>query len=272
MPRPKDGVTLPLECFDHVIDAPAALPEFADNQLDARFAAIGRHIAGIVEAQSGPTLQLGLGKVQQAVLEALKAADATDLKLHAGMVSTPLLGLLEAGKMSAETGAITCGVALGGHALYEEAASDSRFRFREVGHTHAAATLAAIPGLIAINSAIEVDLFGQANAEFIGDKQVSGGGGLTDFLAGAQASDGGLAVIALNATAKGGALSRIVPRLSAPAVTVPRTLVDCVVTEHGIARLTGLDLEDRAKALIEIAAPEHRDRLSNDWATIRSAM
>lgn len=272
MPRPKDGVALPAAAFDLLADHDTPLPGFPETGLTPELEAIGGHVADLVEETGVSTLQFGLGKVQSAALAALAARPGKPLKLHAGMVSTPLLDLIEAGRVQEAPGAVTCGVALGTQALYARAASDRRFAFRSVGFTHAANTLARIKGLAAINSAIEVDLFGQANGEFLGARQVSGGGGLTDFLAGAQASPGGIAVLALNASAKGGAVSRIVPRLAAPAVTVARTLVDAVVTEYGIARLHGLDLDARARALIAIAAPAHRDVLSAAWDEMRRQM
>lgn len=272
MPRPGDGVTLPASLFDIAVPADTPLPEFPDAAPDPDFDAIGRHIARLAAREGARTLQFGLGKVQAAALQALAATDGPPLRLHAGMVSDSVLDLIEAGRVAGEDGAITCGVALGSSPLYARASTDRRFRFRPVGFTHAAATLAGMERFMAVNSAIEVDLFGQANAEFVGGKQVSGGGGLTDFLAGAQASTGGLAVIALVASAKEGSVSRIVPRLDGGAVTVPRTLVDLVVTEHGIADCRGLDLDARAGAILSVAAPDHRDALASAWAEMRRRM
>ena len=139
-------------------------------------------------------------------------------------------------------------------------------RFAPVPVTHGLATLAAIPRLCAINSAVEVDLLGQADAETVGGRAVSGVGGLGDFLRGAQASVGGLAVVALAASAQGGTVSRIVPRLSSGVVSAGRTEVGLVVTEHGVADLRRLDLDGRARALIAVAAPQHREGLERAWA------
>jgi acyl-CoA hydrolase len=125
---------------------------------------------------------------------------------------------------------------------------------------------------MAINSVLEVDLFGQANAEFIRGRQVSGTGGLTDFLRGARASPGGIGMTALASTAKGGAISRIVPRLAPDATSVSRADMDVVITEHGVARLRGLDLDGRAAALIAIADPAHRDTLATAWDAMRRAL
>jgi acyl-CoA hydrolase len=145
-------------------------------------------------------------------------------------------------------------------------------RFTPVIETHSSDVLSAIPRFTAINSALEIDLMGQANAEFLGGRQVSGIGGLNDFLRAAARSEGGKPIIALNATAKGGALSRIVPKLTGGAVSVGRGDVAIVVTEFGSADLRGLSLDDRAKALISLAAPIHRDGLERDWREMRSGL
>ena len=117
-----------------------------------------------------------------------------------------------------------------------------------------------------------MDLLGQANAEFIRGRQVSGTGGLTDFLRGARASEGGLGITALVSTAAGGTVSRIVPRLADSAVTVTRADMDIVITEHGAARLRDLDLDARAAALIAIADPAHRDALERAWRDLRQSL
>ena len=119
---------------------------------------------------------------------------------------------------------------------------------------------------------IEVDLFGQANAEFLGGRQMSGGGGLVDFARGAQGSPGGKAIFALASTAKGGAISRIVPRLSPDATTLTRADVEIVVTEFGAADLRGLSLDARAQALIDVAHPDHRAALKEAWTQMRSRL
>ena len=133
--------------------------------------------------------------------------------------------------------------------------------------THGAAELAGTPRLMAINSALEVDLFGQANLEWRSGRQVSGVGGAPDFARGAMASAGGRSIIALPATA--GGASRIVARLTAPTVSLARHETDVIVTEHGVAELRGKTVGERAEALIAIAAPEHRGALQDAWREIR---
>lgn len=265
MPVPRDGITLPLADADAIVEVEQDLLTVPPVTPDPAFAAIAGHIRSLL--RDGDTLQFGLGKVQLAMLANLTGL--RDLRLHAGMVSDPLLPLLSHDVLHDGPEAVTAGVALGSTDLYKAVAADPRLRFRPVGFTHDIRTLAAIPRLVAINSVIEIDLFGQANAEYLGGEAISGGGGLLDFLRGARASDGGLPILALVSTARGGTLSRIVPRLSAPAITIPRADVALVVTEHGIANLRGLDEEARAMALIGIADPAHRDGLEAAWAQAR---
>lgn len=268
MPKPRDGVSVDMSRFSHVAEADTPLIQIAPSNLPESFSAIGLHIAGLIDG--GDTLQFGLGNVQQAVLEVLR--DHQNLRIHSGMVSDPVVGLIEAGALANDPGAITTGVAIGTDQLYTQVADDTRIHFRPVSHTHALPTLAAIDNFKAINSAIEVDLFGQANAEFIGGKQVSGTGGLVDFMRGAAASEGGRAMTALASTARKGTLSRIVPRLAPAASSIARADMDTVITEHGIAELKGKTIDQRAQSLIEVADPGFRDDLSKSWDAIRSAM
>jgi len=267
MPRTLGAARVPIAEVDFVVEADA--PLLADDDAgDAAFDAIGRHVAGLVG--DGDTLEVGVGRVQR-VFAAL--AGARGLRLHTGAITTPLLRLIEAGGVSEEDGAITCGVALGAPELYEFVAENPRVRFAPVGETHDIATLRAIPRFVAVNSVIEVDLLGQANAEMIDGRQIGAAGGLVDFMRGARASPGGRAIVALPATAKGGRLSKIVPALPpGSAVGVARGDMDLVVTEHGVADLRTKTVDERAAALIAIAAPEFRDDLARAWAERRGRM
>jgi acyl-CoA hydrolase len=263
MPAVRDGPTTPLDAFDVVVEVGTPLPGYGAGLIDPVSAAIAARVAALVPDDA--TVQTGLGKIGVATLAAL--ADRRGLSIHSGMVTDPLIELLDRDAVNA----VTTGVALGSSGLYARVAEDARVRFQPVGQTHAISTLAAIPRFLAINSAIEVDLFGQVNAEWMDGRQVSGAGGLIDFLRGAWASDGGVPVIALPASAKGDALSRIVPRLSCPP-SVGRGDPVVIVTEHGTADLRGLSIDARAEALIDVAAPSHRDRLAEDWSAMRRAM
>jgi acyl-CoA hydrolase len=178
------------------------------------------------------------------------------------MVVDGVIPLMESGAIAPRAGSIFSGVALGSADLYARAGEDPAFQFGAVNETHDFRRLSAIENLVAINSALEIDLSGQVNAEAVGTQQVSGAGGIADFLRGAAAAPGGRGIIGLASTAKSGALSRIVPTLGAGVpVTVPRNDVSLVVTEHGIADLRNKTLTQRADALIAIADPAHRPAL-----------
>ena len=141
--------------------------------------------------------------------------------------------------------------------------------------THDLATLMNMRGLVAVNSALEVDLFGQCNLEHANGRAVSGCGGAPDFARGARMAPGGLSVVALNAafSSKGKAASRILPTLSSNAVaSLSRVDVDVVVTEFGIAHLRGRSVHERAEALIGVAAPEFRDELQAAWNAIAAKL
>jgi acyl-CoA hydrolase len=269
MPRTEGAPTIPYAALDYVVEATSPLLAYDTGGIGGAFEAIGRTIAGLID--DGDTLQFGLGQVQGAVLRAL--GHKKNLRIHSGMISDPVLGLLDAGAVEDAPGAITTGVALGSPALYERAAHDPRFRFAPVAFTHDISTLRAIPDFVAINSTIEIDLFSQCNAEMIGGKQMSGAGGLVDFLRGARLAKNGRAVVALQSTAKGGSVSRIVAQLDQGAsVSIARGDVDIVVTENGVADLRGKGLDERAQALIEIAAPAFREDLAARWRDMRKSL
>jgi acetyl-CoA hydrolase len=150
------------------------------------------------------------------------------------------------------------GSILGGPDAVRLAAATPGLRLRSVDHTHSAAVISSIDDFLSVNSAIEVDLFGEVNAEVAGGRYLGGIGGSVDYLRPAVRATGGRSVIALPATARGG-ISRVVARVER--VTVARSDVDVVVTEYGVAELRGTSEAERAKRLIEVAAPEHRDGL-----------
>lgn len=263
MPRVQ-GAVWPLSAFDVVADAPHELLTYDVGALDPAFEAIKRHLQAIMP--DGASVQFGVGKAGIAALAALEGMKG--LKIFSGMVTDPLLPVLDSGALTE----VVTGLAAGSRALYDRCGSDSRIRFEPSNVTHDIRVLAGVPRLVAVNSAIEIDLFGQANAEFQDGRQISGVGGLTDFLRGARLSKGGLPILALPASARRGEISRIVPRLPPTAVSVPRADVGLVITEHGVADLRGLTLDGRAEALIGVADPAHRDGLADSWAAIRRSL
>ena len=257
MPR-THGPSIPWSRIDAAIEHDGPLLEAPDPAPDPAMDAVAERIVTLVPDRA--TLQLGLGRLQSAVLRAL--CGRRDLRLHTGMVSDGLLALIADGALAPAPDAVVAGVALGSQALYDAVAG--RVQFREVGHTHDHGVLRAIPRLTAINSALSVDLLGQVNGDCLGGRQLSGIGGLPDFLRGARQAPQGRGIIALPAATPKGQ-TRIVPILAAGPVSVTRLDADCVVTEHGIADLRHLDVHARARALIAIADPTHRESLERDW-------
>lgn len=268
MPVPARSPKVALASFDVVVEANRPMMTYDPGTLDPTFQQIARHVAEHIV--DGAAIQVGLGKMGFAVMNVI--SDRKNLSIRSGMVIDPLLGLMDCVAIADGPDSIVTGAALGSTALMERLSNDARVRFTPVSETHNSDILSAIPRFTAVNSALEIDLMGQANAEFLGGRQVSGIGGLNDFLRAAARSAGGKPIIALNATAKAGALSRIVPKLSGGAVSVGRGDVGIVATEFGSCDLRGLSLDDRAKALINLAAPAHRDGLEQGWREMRAGL
>lgn len=223
---------------------------------------IGRLIARLVP--DGATLEVGLGVIPDAALAAL--ASKRDLGVHSGTIGDGIVALAEAGAITnrrkpIDTGFIVTAGVLGTMHAYRWAHRNESLRVRSPRHTHNAAVLASIPHFIGINTALEVDLTGQMNAETAGGISIGMIGGHADFMRGCQLSAGGIGICALPSTAKGGRVSRIVARLSDGVVTTARGDADVVVTEHGIAELKGRSVRERARALIAVAHPDFRKEL-----------
>jgi acyl-CoA hydrolase len=251
MPDLPGAPRLPLTRFAALAEDTSPLPQMPIPGPDATFRAIAAQVLSLLRPDD--TLQLGLGRLQTAILAALAQTPIPDLACHAGMISDGVTA-------ATFPRGITTGVALGSHAFYRTL-PDLPLTQAPVGQTHAAATLAALPAFVSVNSVIEVDLTGQANGEWLSGRQISGQGGMVDFVRGARASHGGRSILALPSTARDGS-SRIVPRLArGTPVTVTRADVDIVVTEHGAAHLREASLSERARRLAAIAAPDQRDSL-----------
>jgi 4-hydroxybutyrate CoA-transferase len=233
-------------------------PEVTEMQV-----AIARNVAGLIE--DGAVLQTGIGGIQDAVLPLLM--DRKDLGVHSELVSDGVIPLIDAGVL---TGArknfkprkIILGFALGTKNLFDYVDNNPIFEFHPTAYTNDPALIARNDSMVAINSALQVDLTGQVCSDSIGTYFYSGIGGQVDFLRGASRSKGGKPIIALSSTAKGGTISRISPMLAPGAgVVTSRGLIRYVVTEYGVAYLHGKSIRERAKALIEIAHPKFRDEL-----------
>lgn len=228
-------------------------------------ALIGNHVASLIE--DGATLQMGIGNIPNAVLANLTGHKR--LGIHTEMFSDGVLPLLEKGVITGEEKAVkkgkivTC-FAVGTQKLYDFINDNPVVHFKEGAYTNDTAVIRKNPKVTAINSAIEIDLTGQICADTISNKQYSGVGGQMDFMRGASLSQGGKPIFAMTAaTAKG--ISKITPYLKQGAgVTTTRAHVHYVVTEYGIANLFGKNLQQRAKALIAIAHPDHREALEKE--------
>ncbi|MEJ2889665.1 acetyl-CoA hydrolase/transferase family protein [Actinomycetospora aeridis] len=257
MPRTAGTPGIPRERFAGVVETDRPLAPVPDRVPDAVDAAIAGHVAGLVE--DGDTVQIGVGALPTAILAGLSGH--RDLGFHAGMLTTGVLRLVEQGAITGarkeiDPGLLVTGTAIGGEELYARV-PDLPVLFRPASYTHDPGVLAQLRRLVAINSALEVDLAGQVGAESAGGRRLGAIGGQADF-SGAAARTGARSIIALRAVA--GGRSTIVRALSGP-VTTARADVDAVVTEHGVAHLRGCGERDRARRLRAIAAPEHREAL-----------
>lgn len=256
MPATRGAPGIPFERFAAVIDAPQALRE-ADPGVDEVSLRIAGHAATVIP--DGATLQAGLGRVPEAVLRGLTGK--RDLAIHSGLIGDSTLHLLRSGALRPRN-PITAGVAIGTRALYDTV-SGPEFTFRSPSFTHDLAVLANLERFVAINSAIEVDLNGQAHAEETPSGYISGPGGASDFAAGARGR-GGLRIVVLPSTAAKGKISRIVRTADATGpVSLGRFDIDMVITEHGVADLRGKTHEARRAALIAITDPAHRAALTD---------
>lgn len=221
--------------------------------------AIAKHCASLIE--DGSTLQMGIGSIPDAVLQQLYTHK--DLGIHTEMFSDGVIDLLEKGVITnrykkKHRRKVTASFAIGSKRLYEYVNDNPLFSFLEAEYVNNAYVIGKNPKVVAINSAIEIDLTGQVCADSIGTLQYSGVGGQMDFMRGAALSEGGKPIIAMSSTTKSGE-SKIVPFLKEGAgVVTTRAHVQYVVTEYGIRNLYGKNLKQRAYALIDIAHPDHR--------------
>ncbi|HVO74073.1 MAG TPA: acetyl-CoA hydrolase/transferase C-terminal domain-containing protein [Ignavibacteriaceae bacterium] len=267
-PRALGDCFIHIDKIDYCVEVDEPLKELkpeeeASKEEQELFEKIGKNIAGLIE--DGSTLQMGIGNIPDAVLHYLD--DKKDLGIHTEMFSDGIIKLVEKGiltneKKTLHPGKIITSFVLGSKKLYEFIDNDPLMEFHPSQYTNDPYIIAANDKMVAINSAIQVDLTGQVCADSIGPKFYSGFGGQLDFIRGASRSKEGKPVIALPATAKGGQISRIVPFLNLGAgVTTTRGDVHYVVTEYGIADLYGKTILQRAKALIDISHPAFREEL-----------
>jgi 4-hydroxybutyrate CoA-transferase len=263
MPRTFGDSFIHVSEIDAVVESSRPLPEMKKPEITETHTAIARNVASLIE--DGSVLQTGIGGIPDAVLPMLK--DRKDLGVHSELVSDGVIPLIEAGIITGERKnfkprKIIVGFVLGSKSIFDFVDNNPIFEFHPTAYVNDPALIARNDRMVAINSALQVDLTGQVCSDSIGNQFYSGIGGQVDFLRGASRSKGGKPIIAISSTAKGGAISRIVPMLSPGAgVVTSRGLVRYVVTEFGVAYLHGKSIRERAKALIEIAHPKFREEL-----------
>jgi acyl-CoA hydrolase len=263
MPRTYGDSFIHVSEISAIVECSRPLCELPRLEITDMHRAIAKNVAELIE--DGATLQTGIGGVPDAVLPFLM--DRKDLGIHSEMVSDNVIPLIEAGVITGQRKTllprkIVLGFALGTRKLFDFVNDNPMFEFRPNRFTNDPMTIARNDRMVAINSALQVDLTGQVCSDSIGQYFYSGFGGQVDFLTGAAKSKGGKPILALPSTAKNGTMSRIVPMLTPGAgVVTSRALVRYVVTEHGIAYLHGRTIRQRAEALIQIAHPKFRDQL-----------
>jgi 4-hydroxybutyrate CoA-transferase len=280
VPRTHGDSFIPVSRLDYAVRWDAPLYEVERRMPDAVQRQIGRHVAGLVE--DGATLQLGIGAIPDAVLQEL--GDRRDLGVHSEMFSDGVLDLVERGvitgaRKALDRGKIVSSFVVGSRRLLDFIDDNPMVELHPSDYTNDTRIIRQFEHMVAINSAIQVDLTGQVCAESIGTRLYSGVGGQMDFLRGAALAKEGRPIIALPATARmphasgikasrellepvDGLVSRIVPVLTpGAAVTTSRAHVHYIATEYGVAELHGRDLAERARSLITIAAPQFREEL-----------
>src|SRR6266581_2223525 len=263
MPRTYGDSFIHATELDAVVESSRPLCCMKPPQITDMHVAVARNVAGLIENRA--VLQTGIGGIPDAVLPFLM--DRKDLGIHSELVSNGVIPLIEAGVI---TGAqknfkprkIILGFALGSKNLFDYVDNNPIFEFHPTAYTNDPALIARNDKMVAINSALQVDITGQVCSDSIGTYFYSGIGGQVDFLRGASRAKGGKPIIALPSTAKGGTVSRITPMLLPGAgVVTSRGLIRYVATEYGVAYLHGKSIRERAKALIEIAHPQFREGL-----------
>ena len=263
MPRTYGDSFIHVTDLDAIVEANQPLCELPPPEITPLHRAIARNVAALID--DGATLQLGIGGIPDAVLPFLM--DRRDLGIHTELISDNAIPLIEAGvitgnRKSFKPRKIILGFVLGSRRLFTFVNENPIFEFHPSSYTNDPWLIARNDHMVAVNSALQIDLTGQICSDSIGTNFYSGIGGQVDFIRGAARSKGGKPIIALPSTAKDGTVSRIVPTLTAGAgVVTSRGAVRYVVTEHGTAYLHGKSIRQRAEALINIAHPKFRDEL-----------
>lgn len=271
MPRTHGNTLVPLSSIDAYVHTNRPLPYREPPTPDEVESAIGAHVAKLVP--DGATMQLGIGAIPDAVLSRL--SDKNDLGVHTEMFSDRVVELVERGvitnrRKKVHPGRITTSFVLGSKRVFDFCDDNPFVEFYPADHTNDPSVIRKNDNVVAINSALEIDLSGQVVADSIGHRIYSGIGGQMDFMRGAALSHGGVPVIAIPSTAASGKVSRIVSTLKPGAgVVTTRGHVHWIVTEYGAVNLWGRNLRERADLLISIAHPDFRSQLESEFREIR---
>jgi acyl-CoA hydrolase len=263
MPRTHGETSIHVSHLAAIVETSRPLLELVREPVTEQHLGVARNVATLIP--DGATLQTGIGGISDAVLTCL--GDKRDLGIHSEMCSDSVIGLMDSGVLNGERkslhrGKVVLSFVLGTQPLFDYLHENPSFEFRPICYTNDPFVVAQNDRMVAINSALQVDLTGQVCADSLGTRPYSGFGGQIDFIRGAARSKGGVPIIALPSTAMGGAVSRISTVLEPGAgVVTSRADVHYVVTEHGIAYLHGKTLRERAEALIAIADPRFQQEL-----------
>jgi len=264
MPRTLGDCFIHVSRLNHIVEVDYPLPEVPQAGTSELHLKVGRHIAEMIP--DGATLQMGIGSIPDAVLYHLSSH--RDLGIHTELFSDGVIDMVERGvitcnKKTFHPGKIVAGFLFGSKRLYDFAHNNPLIELHPSDYVNDPFNIAQNDNMVAINSALQVDLTGQVCADSIGSKLYSGAGGQVDFIRGAARSKGGLPIVAFLSTAKDESLSRIVPMLyEGSGVVTTRNDVHYVATENGVAKLHGKTVRERARALIGIAHPKFQEELT----------
>lgn len=273
MPRVHGDGFIHISDIDYYTEVDEPIPQSESHTPTDIETIIGRHTADLIE--DGSTLQVGIGAIPDATLAALK--NRNHLGLHTEMWSDGALQLIKCGaidnaRKKVHPGKTVSGFIIGTKAVYDFIHDNPSIIQLDIGYINSPTTIARNPKVVAINSAVEIDLTGQVCADSVGSRIISGVGGQMDFIRGASLSPGGKPIIALTSRTKQGN-SRIVATLKTGAgVVTTRAHIHYVITEYGVASLYGKTLHERAKSLIEIAHPDDRDHLMQAWFNLKKSV
>lgn len=267
MPRTLGDSFIHVSDLAVIVEDDTPIPELGLPKIGDVEMAIGEQIASLVK--DGDCLQLGIGAIPDAVLKFL--GGKKNLGIHSEMISDGVIDLYEKGVINCSVknlhrDKMVVSFLMGTRRLYDFVDDNPAMYMAPVDYVNHPIVIGQNDNMVSINSSVEVNLMGEACSEAIGLKQFSGIGGQVDFIRGASFSKGGRSILAFPSTAKKGTVSKIVPYLSqGGTVTTPRNDVDYIVTEHGIARMKGKSLRERARSLIRIAAPQFKDELAKEF-------